>query len=159
MAASFPHHELRRPQPPEGGGQVAQQLGEAFLAAHLHLLDARRQRVDMAAVAGDEAYGRLSVMLAARCRVEPLFTVGPGAFSPPPKVDSAVVRLVPHAHPPIAVRDPVRFARIVNQAFSMRRKTLRNALKGLVDAAAIEAAGLDPGARPETVRPDEYARL
>ncbi|MCA1797915.1 MAG: 16S rRNA (adenine(1518)-N(6)/adenine(1519)-N(6))-dimethyltransferase RsmA [Xanthomonadaceae bacterium] len=113
----------------------------------------------MAASAGDDAYGRLSVMLAARCAVQPLFEIGPGAFTPPPKVDSAIVRLVPHRQPPFALGDPERFARIVNQAFSMRRKTLRNALRGLVDAEGIEAAGLDPGARPETVSPEAFGRL
>ena len=113
----------------------------------------------MAATAGDDAYGRLSVMLAQRCAVEPLFTIGPGAFSPPPKVDSAIVRVVPHREPPFAVPDPERFARIVNQAFSRRRKTLRNALDGLVTPEAIEAAGLDPRARPETLAPEDFARL
>ena len=113
----------------------------------------------MAASAGDDAYGRLSVMLARRCAVEPLFTIGPGAFKPPPKVDSAIVRVVPYREPPFAVADPERFARIVNQAFSRRRKTLRNALDGLVTVAEMEAAGLDPGARPETLAPEDFARL
>ena len=130
---------------------------DAIVDMHFML---QREVVDrMAAGAGDDAYGRLSVMLAPRCTVEPLFTVGPGAFTPPPKVESAVVRLVPFAAPPFPLPDPARFAAIVNQAFSRRRKTLRNALQGLVDADAIAAAGLDPAERPENVSPEAFARL
>ena len=134
-------------------------LDHADAVADMHFM-LQKEVVDrMAAGAGDDAYGRLSVMLAPRCAVEPLFTVGPGAFTPPPKVDSAVVRLVPYAEPPFPLPDPARFAAIVNQAFSRRRKTLRNALQGLVDPEAIAATGLDPGARPETVSPEAFARL
>lgn len=113
----------------------------------------------MVAAPGSKVYGRLTVMLAAACSPERLFDVGPGAFQPPPRVVSSVVRLVPHAEPPFAVPDPGRFARLVAQAFSMRRKTLRNALKGFVTAAAIEQAGIDPQARPETVSPAGFAAL
>ena len=69
------------------------------------------------------------------------------------------MRLVPFAAPPFPLADPARFAAIVNQAFSRRRKTLRNALQGLVDADAIAAAGLDPAERPENVSPEAFARL
>lgn len=134
-------------------------LDHAAVIADMHFM-LQKEVVDrMAARAGDDAYGRLSVMLAHRCTVEPLFTIGPGAFTPPPKVDSAVVRLVPHREPPFPLPDPARFAAIVNQAFSRRRKTLRNALQGLVTAEQIAAAGLDPAARPETVSPEAFARL
>lgn len=134
-------------------------LEQADVIADMHFMLQKEVVERMAAGAGDDAYGRLSVMLAWHCTVEPLFGVGPGAFTPPPKVDSMVVRLVPHRAPPFAVGDPALFARIVNQAFSMRRKTLRNGLKGLVDAAAIAAAGIDPSARPETVTPAQFGRL
>ena len=134
-------------------------LEHAAVVEDLHFM-LQREVVDrMAARAGDDAYGRLSVMLAPRCAVEPLFTVGPGAFTPPPKVESAVVRLVPFSTPPFPMPDPARFAAIVNQAFSRRRKTLRNALQGLVDADGIVAAGLEPGERPENVSPEAFARL
>ncbi len=113
----------------------------------------------MAAGPGEPDYGRLSVMLAQRCRVEPLFEVGRGAFTPPPKVESAIVRLVPHTVPPFEVGDPALFAILVRTAFSHRRKTLRNALRSLADIAALERAGLDPGARPETVSPAGFAAL
>ena len=113
----------------------------------------------MAAAPGSDAYGRLSVMLAAYTRVEKLFKVGPGAFKPPPKVNSAIVRVVPHVVPPFPLPDPARFAAIVGRAFTMRRKTLRNALKGMVDEATMRAAGIDPQARPETLSAEQFARL
>ena len=99
------------------------------------------------------------VELAAYATVEKLFKVGPGAFKPPPRVDSAIVRLVPYTTPPFPLRDATRFADLVRQAFTMRRKTLRNALKGLVDEAAMRAAGIDPQARPETLSAEQFARL
>ena len=113
----------------------------------------------MAASPGGKEYGRLTVMLAARCKVQPLFNIGSGAFRPPPKVESSFVRLVPYAVPPFLIPDRARFARIVTGAFSHRRKTLRNALAGLVDETAIRAAGIDPGTRPETLSAEDYARL
>jgi 16S rRNA (adenine1518-N6/adenine1519-N6)-dimethyltransferase len=113
----------------------------------------------MAAPPGGKNYGRLTVMLAAACRVERLFKVGAGAFSPPPKVESAVARLLPATTPPFPLPDPDRFAQLVAAAFSMRRKTLRNSLRGLVDEAAFAVAGVDPGRRPETLQPAEFAAL
>ncbi|HEU4516792.1 MAG TPA: 16S rRNA (adenine(1518)-N(6)/adenine(1519)-N(6))-dimethyltransferase RsmA [Steroidobacteraceae bacterium] len=113
----------------------------------------------MAAAPGGKQYGRLTVMLAAACRVESLFRVGRSAFQPPPAVDSAVVRLLPHPADPFPLPDPARFARVVASAFSMRRKTLRNSLRGIVDAAGFDAAGIDAGRRPETLSPGEFARL
>ena len=113
----------------------------------------------LGAAPASDAYGRLSVMAQFHFRVEPLFRVGPGAFTPPPKVDSAVVRLTPHATPPVAVADPRRFAQVVNQAFSQRRKTLRNALKGVVSGEQLAALGIDPGLRPEVLSLEEFARI
>ena len=136
-----------------------------------HLLDAapavtdmhfmlQKEVVDrMAAGPGSKTYGRLSVMLAAACRVEHLFDIGPGAFTPPPRVRSAFVRLTPWPAPPFPLPDPAAFAELVRTAFSKRRKTLRNALGGLLEAADIEAAGCDPGARPETLDAAAFARL
>ncbi len=112
----------------------------------------------MAAEPGGRDYGRLSVMLQARCEVVPLFTIGPGAFRPPPKVDSAVVRLVPLAQLP-DIADQAVFARLVAAAFAQRRKTLRNGLKGLLTAEAIAALGVDPGARAEQLPLDDFVRL
>jgi 16S rRNA (adenine1518-N6/adenine1519-N6)-dimethyltransferase len=105
-----------------------------------------------------EDYGRLTVTLAARAEAAELFTVGPGAFTPPPQVDSAVVRLTPRP-PPFPLRDLARYDRLVTLAFNQRRKTLHNALRGEVDAAAFAAAGIDPRARGETLSPADFARL
>jgi 16S rRNA (adenine1518-N6/adenine1519-N6)-dimethyltransferase len=128
-----------------------------FIDMHFML---QKEVVDrMAAGAGDDAYGRLSVMLAPWLRVEPLFDIGPGAFRPPPRVDSTFVRLLPHAAAPFDVGDGRRFAAVVAAAFSQRRKTLRNALKQLLSAAQISAAGVDPGARAETLSPACFADL
>ena len=113
----------------------------------------------LAASPGSKAWGRLSIMCQLHCAVTPLFTVPPEAFRPTPRVQSAVVRLVPHAQAPVHIRDMRQFERLVTQAFSMRRKTLRNCLRGLVDADAIAAAGIDPGLRPETLGLAEFAAL
>jgi len=113
----------------------------------------------MAAPPGSKVYGRLSVMLQAYCMVTPLFKVPPGAFRPAPKVDSAVVRLVPRAPETIGIDDAARFAAIVRAAFGQRRKTLRNALGGEVDEATIRTAGLDPGARAEQLAVADFVRL
>ena len=100
-------------------------------------------------------YGRLSVMLQTRFRMHKLFNVGPGAFRPPPKVDSAMVRLVPIAEKPDW--DQVVLERIVREAFSARRKTLRNALPLPVEDYA--ALGIDPQLRPENLSPEDYLRI
>lgn len=113
----------------------------------------------MAAGPGSKVYGRLSVMLQAYCEVVPLFTVPPGAFRPPPKVDSAVVRLVPRAPRTVGIEDASVFARVVRDAFGQRRKTLRNALSQVCDAAAIEAAGIRPDARAEQVAVAGFVQL
>jgi 16S rRNA (adenine1518-N6/adenine1519-N6)-dimethyltransferase len=113
----------------------------------------------MASGPGNKVYGRLSVMLQAYCRVTPLFKVPPGAFRPPPKVDSAVVRMVPLPRDQIAVNDRKRFEHVVRAAFGQRRKTLRNALNGVADSAMIEAAGLRPDARAEQVDVAGFIRL
>jgi len=113
----------------------------------------------MAAKPGGKSWGRLSVMCQLHCEVTPLFTVPPEAFRPVPRVQSAIVRLVPHARPPVRLSDPARFEKVVAQAFSMRRKTLRNALRGCLDAEAITAAGIDPGLRAEALTLEQFAAL
>lgn len=113
----------------------------------------------MAAPPGGREYGRLSIMVQFHCEVTRLFTVGPGAFHPAPKVDSAVVRLVPRREPLVKVDDYAVFASLVNRAFSQRRKTLRNTLKGVLTAEEIQSLGIDPGLRPETLGLAEFAAL
>ena len=111
------------------------------------------------ATPGGKSYGRLSVMVQYHCRAEKLFTVPPDAFNPPPQVHSAIVRLTPWPHPLLQATEPSHFRHLVNQAFSQRRKTLRNALKGLLDHTTIAALGIDPKRRPETVTLEEFVRL
>ncbi|WP_368562773.1 16S rRNA (adenine(1518)-N(6)/adenine(1519)-N(6))-dimethyltransferase RsmA [Pseudoxanthomonas sp. UTMC 1351] len=113
----------------------------------------------MAAEPGSKVYGRLSVMLQAYCAVTPLFVVPPGAFRPPPKVDSAVVRLIPRDPDSIGVQAPQRFTEVVRAAFGQRRKTLRNALSSVCNVEQIEAAGLRPDARAEQVEVAGFIRL
>ncbi|MDG6349118.1 16S rRNA (adenine(1518)-N(6)/adenine(1519)-N(6))-dimethyltransferase RsmA [Luteimonas sp. 8-5] len=134
-------------------------LDHAASIRDMHFMLQKEVVERMAAGPGSKVYGRLSVMLQAYCRVTPLFKVPPGAFRPAPKVDSAVVRLQPLPPAEVAVADRARFAHVVRAAFGQRRKTLRNALSGVVDAAAIEAAGLRPDARAEQLSVAEFAAL
>lgn len=120
----------------------------------------QREVVDrMSAAPGSRTYGRLSVMVQYACAVERLFIIGPGAFRPAPKVDSAFVRLIPYARPPVDAGDEAALQRVVRRAFSARRKTLRNALKGMLDAEDLEAAQINPAQRPEQVDLAGYGRL
>jgi len=113
----------------------------------------------MAARPDTPDYGRLSVMLQARFRVTKLFNVLPGAFNPPPKVDSAVVRLAPLPPEAVPYTNAKAFAEVVARAFAQRRKTLRNALKGLVSAETLESLGIDPTRRGETLSVADFARI
>ncbi|MCU7933275.1 MAG: 16S rRNA (adenine(1518)-N(6)/adenine(1519)-N(6))-dimethyltransferase RsmA [Candidatus Thiodiazotropha sp. (ex Dulcina madagascariensis)] len=136
-----------------------------------HLLDQSEQILDMhfmlqrevvdrmAAAPGSKTYGRLSVMLQARAEVTSLFRVGPGAFNPPPKVDSAFVRLQPCNPPPYRIDDWDIFSKLVSQAFSQRRKTLRNSLRNFLSTATMEVAGIDPGVRAEQLSVEDFANL
>lgn len=112
----------------------------------------------MCALPDDNHYGRLTVALAARAECHALFRVGPDSFDPPPKVDSAIVRVTPRPAP-FPLPDLASFDRVLAVAFAQRRKTLGNALKTLLDAAAIRAAGVDPQARAETLPPAAFGRL
>jgi 16S rRNA (adenine1518-N6/adenine1519-N6)-dimethyltransferase len=113
----------------------------------------------MAAGPGSKVYGRLSVMLQAWCKVTALFVVPPGAFRPPPKVDSAVVRLVPRDPDTVGIIDRKRFADVVRAAFGQRRKTLRNALNGVVTPEQFEAAGVRSDARAEQLEVAQFIAL
>jgi 16S rRNA (adenine1518-N6/adenine1519-N6)-dimethyltransferase len=134
-------------------------LEQAHCIRDMHFMLQKEVVQRMAAPPGNKVYGRLSVMLQLQCEVTPLFEIKPGAFSPPPKVDSAFVRLAPHATPPVQVDDRKLFAQLVTQAFSQRRKTLRNSLRKMLDAAAMAAEGVDPTLRPEQLDLAAFARL
>lgn len=136
-----------------------------------HLLDNARVIADMTfmlqkevvdricATPGSKTYGRLSIMMQYYCHTELLFTVAPESFDPIPKVTSAIVKLIPHPTPPVAVNDLAHMNLIITQAFSQRRKTLHNALKTVIDDAQLLALGIDPVRRPETLTLQEYATI
>jgi 16S rRNA (adenine1518-N6/adenine1519-N6)-dimethyltransferase len=132
---------------------------EQKLVQDMHFM-LQKEVVDrLAAGPGTSDYGRLGIMAQYWCRVEPLFIVGPGAFNPPPKVDSAIVRLVPHETLPFPTKDHDVLQHVVRQAFSMRRKTLRNTLKTLITADNIEGLGIDAGLRPERLSLEQYVMI
>ena len=113
----------------------------------------------MVAKPGTPDYGRLSVMLQYRFAMALLLRVPPGAFTPPPKVDSALVRMVPLGEDRPRARDEALFEEVVAAAFSQRRKTLRNAVRALVPAEAFASAGIDPQRRGETLSVAEFIAL
>ena len=134
-------------------------LDHAAAIRDMHFMLQKEVVERMAAAPGSKVYGRLSVMLQAYCDVIALFTVAPGAFKPPPKVDSAVVRLLPRPAERIGIHDRARFAAIVRAAFGQRRKTLRNALQTVCAPEQIEAAGIDPRLRAEQLAVADFVRL
>ena len=134
-------------------------LNQRSAIADMHFM-LQKEVVDrMAAASGGKEYGRLTVMLGAYAAVERLFDVGPGAFKPPPKVWSAVVRLRPSPGPRFAIGSDAALRTLVTAAFSHRRKTLRNGLKSFLRETDFESCGIDPERRPETLEPAEFGRL
>jgi len=134
-------------------------LAQRHAVQDMHFM-LQREIVDrLVAEPGSSAYGRLAVMVGYACRAERLFTVGAGAFAPPPRVTSAFVRLAVRTQPPARVRDESCLAAVTARAFSQRRKTLRNSLRGLLGETAIRAAGVDPKARPEALDLAQFAAL
>jgi 16S rRNA (adenine1518-N6/adenine1519-N6)-dimethyltransferase len=113
----------------------------------------------MVAAPSTPEYGRLSVMLQYRFEMAKLFDVGAGAFRPPPRVDSAVVRMVPRPAAALGARDEPLLGRVVTAAFTKRRKTLRNALDGVIDADGLRALGIDPQLRPENLGVPDFVRI
>jgi 16S rRNA (adenine1518-N6/adenine1519-N6)-dimethyltransferase len=134
-------------------------LDQACAIRDMHFLLQKEVVERLAAQAGSKRYGRLTVMLGARARARQLFTVGPGAFHPAPKVESALVRIEPLPEPLVPEKLTAAFRQVVNQAFSNRRKTLRRALTGLLDADGLAASGIDGGLRPEQLDVPAFIRL
>ncbi len=134
-------------------------LSQLSAIEDMHFMLQKEVVTRMAARPGGRDYGRLTVMLAPWVTVTPLFDIGTGAFTPPPKVVSTFFALHPHRSPPFDPGPPGAFARVVAAAFGQRRKMLRNSLAGLLPAQRIVEAGIDPGARPETLSPEQFAAL
>jgi len=134
-------------------------LSQARCISDMHFM-LQKEVVDrLAAAPGSHQYGRLSVMVQYRCRVTRLFTIGPGAFQPPPRVESAFVRLEPYRELPVAIDDEAVLEAVVRQAFAQRRKTLRNALRGMIEEEAIRSLGIDPSLRAEMLGLSDFAAL
>lgn len=131
----------------------------ADLIENMHFMLQKEVVQRMTATHGSKAFGRLSVMTQYYCEAIPVVQVGPGAFKPAPKVDSAVVRLIPRA---IASRAPVAaevLNRVCLEAFNQRRKTLRNCFSNFATAEQLEQLGLNPGLRPEQLSVDDFIHI
>ncbi|MDQ3698498.1 MAG: 16S rRNA (adenine(1518)-N(6)/adenine(1519)-N(6))-dimethyltransferase RsmA [Gemmatimonadota bacterium] len=141
-------HALQRPRPSRAVYLVQREVAER-----------------MVALPGSREYGALTVNVTALARVELLFRVAAGAFHPPPKVESAVVRVTPRPDPVVASGLEGRFRSFVQEAFALRRKQMRRVLRTMLDVdaeranALLGATGVDPAARPETLAPEVFARL
>lgn len=131
----------------------------AQLIRDMHFMLQKEVVERLAAQPGGADYGRLTIMAQLHFAITPLFLVPPQAFSPQPKVESAIVRLIPHATPPFELRSHETFAGLVKSAFSQRRKTLHNTLKGLCDDAMLLQAGINPGQRAQELTLAQYATL
>ena len=113
----------------------------------------------LAATANNSNYGRLSVTVQSRCKVEHLFNVSKHCFNPAPKVESAIVRLTPYQKSQFNIKNPVKFEALVKQSFAQRRKTLRNNIKSILSDEQIENCNIDPNVRSETLTVKQFVQL
>jgi 16S rRNA (adenine1518-N6/adenine1519-N6)-dimethyltransferase len=125
----------------------------------MHFMLQKEVAERITAAPGSKIYGRLSVMLQYYCETKLLLQIGPGAFSPPPKVSSAFIRLIPRQHHQLTALDENKFSEIVRYAFCMRRKTIANSLKKQITALQLEKIGINPGLRPEQLGVDEFVLI
>lgn len=134
-------------------------LENAHLIQDMHFMLQLEVVERLAATPGSKSWGRLGIMAQYHCQVEQLFEVPPEAFNPPPKVQSAIVRLTPRREANWPQCDVAQLRQIAQAAFAQRRKTLRNNLKGLIDTAGLERLGIDPGSRAETLEISEFIKI
>jgi 16S rRNA (adenine1518-N6/adenine1519-N6)-dimethyltransferase len=134
-------------------------IDQADCVDDMHFMLQKEVVERLTASPGNKAFGRLSVMIQYACQTEYLFTVGPENFTPAPKVDSAIVRLQPYREKPVCADNENDFAALVKQAFSQKRKTLRNTLKNWLNSEQIEACHIDPGLRAEALSVADFVRL
>ena len=134
-------------------------LAQKSLLEDMHFMLQKEVVNRLAAGPGSKNYGRLSVMAQYYCHVIPVLNVPPGAFKPPPKVDSAVVKLVPHQTPPVDVESVNTLERVCAQAFNQRRKTIRNSLKDSLSEEEIRELGIDPTSRAEVLSLNDFATI
>jgi 16S rRNA (adenine1518-N6/adenine1519-N6)-dimethyltransferase len=134
-------------------------LEQSGVVKDMHFMLQKEVVQRMAAGPGDNNYGRLGIMAQYFCRVQPLFEVGPGAFKPSPRVDSAIVRLIPHETLPHPARDLSMLQQVVRTAFNARRKTLRKGLGSLISVEELQTLGINDGLRPENLTLPEYVAI
>jgi 16S rRNA (adenine1518-N6/adenine1519-N6)-dimethyltransferase len=134
-------------------------LSYTDLIADMHFMLQKEVVLRLAAGAGTNNYGRLSIMAQYFCRVDNLFEVPPEAFDPRPKVDSAIVRMAPYTELPYTAHDFKHFEQLVKSGFAQRRKTLRNNLKGITDDKQLQSLGIDPSIRPERLTVGDFVAI
>lgn len=135
-------------------------LDYSSLIKDFHFMLQREVAERISATPGQKNYGRLSVMLQYHCHTEILFLVPNSAFSPRPKVESAIIRLTPHAALPYVANNYVYFANLVREAFNQRRKTLTNSLKGLsIKSENLQSLGINPKARAEELNVNDFVMI
>ena len=125
----------------------------------MHFMLQKEVVLRMCAGPGSKAYGRLSVMAQYYCQVIPVLQVGPGSFKPAPKVDSAVVRLVPHSQPTVIAKRIDDLHRVCLEAFNQRRKTIRNSMRNFITPEQLTLLGIDPNLRPENLSLEQFVTI
>ncbi len=134
-------------------------LSNVGMIEDMHFMLQKEVIERMAANPGDSAFSRLSIMVQRYCEVVPLLEIPPESFDPAPKVMSQFVRLIPYEGNPFGIKDDAVFFNVVKDAFSMKRKMLRNNLKALLSAEEIEALGIDPKVRAENLHIEDFVKL
>ena len=129
------------------------------LVQDMHFMLQKEVVQRLVAGAGEKHYGRMGIMAQYYCQVDYLFTVGPESFRPAPKVDSAIVRLTPYRELPHPCQDIHMLEQVVRDAFSQRRKTVRNTLRQHLRADELAALAIDPAARPEVLTIADFVRI
>ncbi|ORU91724.1 MAG: 16S rRNA (adenine(1518)-N(6)/adenine(1519)-N(6))-dimethyltransferase [Cycloclasticus sp. symbiont of Poecilosclerida sp. N] len=167
-ALSFDFAALKKDKPLRIIGNLPYNISTPLLfhllsqAAHIqdmHFMLQKEIVNRLEAQLGSKQFGRLSIMIQLHCQVEALFDVEPECFNPQPKVMSSIVRLTPHAAPPYAIDNMPLFERIVRSAFSQRRKTIRNTLKGICNDEVFQATQIDPTSRAEALSINDFVNL
>ncbi len=134
-------------------------LDQQQLIEDMHFMLQLEVVLRLAASPGSKNYGRLGIMAQYYCEVELLFEVPPEAFTPRPKVQSAIVRLRPHRQLPHPARNVGTLQAVLRDAFNQRRKTLRNSLKARLDGEQLQQLGIDPSCRPETLSLAQFVAI
>ena len=164
----FDLHDLTNPEPYRIVGNLPYNistplmfhlLNSISLIQDMHFMVQKEVAQRIVAVPGNRDYGRLSVMIQYHCQPQYLFDVAPGSFTPPPRVDSAVIRMTPYSEPPVNTGSFQLFSEIVKTAFNQRRKTIANSLKAIVATETFERCGIDSRMRAENLTLQDFASL